>query len=73
MGARGEAYNNSVSNPRAHTMLFSLRDKRSKKIVMAMLVLISSLFASNLIYAFLLADTFVGELRLTWESLFLFL
>jgi hypothetical protein len=62
MGARGEAYNNSVSNPRAHNIPFSLRDKRSKKIIMAMLVLISSLFASNLIYAFLLADTFIGEL-----------
>jgi hypothetical protein len=62
MSSRGEKYDNSVANPRAHNLLFSLRDKRIKKIIMAMLVLISSLFVSNLIYAFLLADTFVGEL-----------
>lgn len=62
MSSRGETYDNSVANPRAHNLLFSLRDKRIKKIIMAMLVLISSLFVSNLIYAFLLADTFVGEL-----------
>ena len=62
MSSRGEKYDNSVANPRPHNLLFSLRDKRIKKIIMAMLVLISSLFVSNLIYAFLLADTFVGEL-----------
>src|SRR5215211_6743159 len=62
MSSRGEKYDNSVANPRAHNLLFSLRDKRIKKILMAMLVLISSLFVSNLIYAFLLADTFVREL-----------
>src|ERR687898_2492942 len=62
MSSRGEKYDNSVANPRAHNLLFSLRDKRIKKIIMAMLVLISSLFVSNMIYAFLLADTFIGEL-----------
>jgi hypothetical protein len=62
MGSGGEIYDNPVSKPRAHNILFSLRDQRSKKIVIAMLVLISSLIASNMIYAFLLADTFIGEL-----------
>jgi len=62
MSPRGEVYDNSVSKPRAHNILFSLRDQRSKKVVIAMLVLISSLITSNMIYAFLLADTFVGEL-----------
>jgi uncharacterized membrane protein len=62
MSPRGEVYDNSVSKPRAHNILFSLRDQHSKKIVMAMLVLISSLITSNMVYAFLLADTFIGEL-----------
>ena len=62
MGSGGEVYDNPVSKPRAHNILFSLRDQRSKKIVIAMLVLISSLIASNMIYAFLLADAFIGEL-----------
>jgi hypothetical protein len=62
MSPRGEAYDNSVSKPRSHNILFSSRDRHSKKIVIAMLVLISSLIASNMIYAFLLADTFIGEL-----------
>ena len=62
MSPRGGVYDNSVSKPRAHNVLFSLGDQRSKKIVIAMLVLISSLIASTMIYAFLLADTFIGEL-----------
>lgn len=62
MSPRGEVYDNSVSKPRAHNILFSLGDQRSKKIGIAMLVLISSLIASTMIYAFLLADTFIGEL-----------
>jgi hypothetical protein len=62
MSPRGEAYDNSVSKPRSHNILFSSRDRHSKKIVIAMLVLILSLIASNMIYAFLLADTFIGEL-----------
>ena len=62
MNPRIEVHDGSVSKPLAHTILSSLRDQRSKKIVIAMLVLISSLIASNMIYAFLLADTLVGEL-----------
>ena len=62
MSPRGEVYDNSVSKPRAQNTLFLLRDQNSKKIVMAMLVLISSLIAGTMIYAFLLADTFIGEL-----------
>jgi hypothetical protein len=62
MSPRGEVYDNSISKPLSHNILFSSRDQHSKKIVIAMLVLISSLIASNMIYAFLLADTLVGEL-----------
>jgi hypothetical protein len=62
MSPRGEVCDNSVSKPRAQNTLFLLRDQNSKKIVMAMLVLISSLIAGTMIYAFLLADTFIGEL-----------
>ena len=62
MSPRREVYDNSFSKPCAHNILFSLRDQRGKKIIMAMLVLISSLIASNMVYAFLLADTLVGEL-----------
>jgi hypothetical protein len=62
MSPRGEVCDNSVSKPRAQNTLFLLRDQNSKKIVTAMLVLISSLIAGTMIYAFLLADTFIGEL-----------
>ena len=62
MSLRRKLYDNSVSKPQTHNILLSLRDQHGKKIIMAMLVLISSLIANNIIYAFLLADTFVGEL-----------